>query len=164
MPFKYSRVTFKTWIHLKIFRSVDFFQMVMQTPTLWANDAKFCTVNKLLYVEVVLTTEIPQLPTWLTLIAAWISNYIHYNVWDEITYPYSNFNGSTVEVWEWISNSIPHFAGHVITQYGRTIGWVVSSVELYAILYEAFTMCCFRIGIDYILWSLIKLETGEYMV
>ena len=29
---------------------------------------------------------------------AWISNYIHYNVWDEITYPFINFNGATVEV------------------------------------------------------------------
>ena len=32
------------------------------------------------------------------LISAWISNYIHYNVWDEITYPFLNFNGATVEV------------------------------------------------------------------
>ena len=29
---------------------------------------------------------------------AWKSNYIHYNVWDEITYPFLNFNGATVEV------------------------------------------------------------------
>ena len=35
----------------------------------------------------------------------------HYNVWDEITYPSLNFNGTTVEVWEWISNFIPHFTG-----------------------------------------------------
>ena len=34
----------------------------------------------------------------LTLIPAWISNYTHYNVWDEITYPFLNFNGETVEV------------------------------------------------------------------
>ena len=34
----------------------------------------------------------------LTLIPAWISNYIHYNVLDEITYPFLNFNGATVEV------------------------------------------------------------------
>ena len=25
-------------------------------------------------------------------------NYIHYKVWDEITYPFLNFNGATVEV------------------------------------------------------------------
>ena len=46
---------------------------------------------------------------------AWITNYIHYNVWDEITYPFPNFNGTTIEVWKWISNFIPHFPGEVIT-------------------------------------------------
>ena len=34
----------------------------------------------------------------LTLISAWISNYTHYGVWDEITYPFLNFNGAIVEV------------------------------------------------------------------
>ena len=45
-------------------------------------------------------------------------NYIHCIVWDEITYPFQNFNGYTVEVWEWISNFIPHFIGRVITYPG----------------------------------------------
>ena len=30
-------------------------------------------------------------------------------MWEEITYPFANFNGATVEIWEWISNSIPHY-------------------------------------------------------
>ena len=30
-------------------------------------------------------------------------------MWDAITYPFPNFNSYTVEVWEWISNFIPHF-------------------------------------------------------
>ena len=34
----------------------------------------------------------------LTLILAWISNHMSCNVWDEITYPFLNFNGATVEV------------------------------------------------------------------
>ena len=34
----------------------------------------------------------------LTLIPTWISNYIHYKLWDEITYPFLNFNDATVEV------------------------------------------------------------------
>ena len=51
----------------------------------------------------------------LTLIPAWISNYINYKVWDEITYPFPNFNGVTVEVWEWKSNFIAHFPAHMIT-------------------------------------------------
>ena len=33
-----------------------------------------------------------------SLVPAWISNYTHYNVWVEITYPFLNFNGATVEV------------------------------------------------------------------
>ena len=36
-------------------------------------------------------------------------------VWDEITYPFPNFNVATVEVWEWINNFIPHFIMDVIT-------------------------------------------------
>ena len=43
-------------------------------------------------------TQIIDLNTCGPLIPAWISNYIHYNVWDEITYPFLNFNGATVEV------------------------------------------------------------------
>ena len=45
----------------------------------------------------------------LILIPAWIDNHRPTKVWDEITYPFPNFNGATVEVWEWISNSIPDF-------------------------------------------------------
>ena len=51
----------------------------------------------------------------LTLIPARIRNDIDYEVWDEITYPFSNFNSETVEVWERISNSNPYITGHVIT-------------------------------------------------
>ena len=34
----------------------------------------------------------------LTLIPAWISNHMPGKVWDEITNPFLNFNGATVEV------------------------------------------------------------------
>ena len=51
----------------------------------------------------------------LALIPTWISNYTHYKMWDEITNPFPNFNGATVEVWEWISNFIPHITKYVIT-------------------------------------------------
>ena len=47
--------------------------------------------------------------TWINIIPARINNYIYYNVWGEITFPFPNFNGATVEVWEWISNFILHF-------------------------------------------------------
>ena len=45
--------------------------------------------------------------TYLTLILAWISNHMPSKICDEITYPVPNFNGCTVEVWEWISKFIP---------------------------------------------------------
>ena len=35
----------------------------------------------------------------LIVILACISNYLHYEVWDEITYPLPNFNGCYVEAW-----------------------------------------------------------------
>ena len=55
-------------------------------------------------------------PLLLT-IPAWISNHIHYEMWDELTYryPLPNFNGCTVEVWELISSFILHFTVQVIT-------------------------------------------------
>ena len=40
----------------------------------------------------------PLLLDGLALIPARISKYIHYKVWDKITYPFQNFNGCTVEV------------------------------------------------------------------
>ena len=43
----------------------------------------------------------------------WI--HIQHKVWDKITYPFPNFNGCAVEVWEWISNLIWHLIMDVIT-------------------------------------------------
>ena len=40
---------------------------------------------------------------------------IHYKVWDVITYPFPNFSGAAIEVWEWISNVFLHVTGHVVT-------------------------------------------------
>ena len=53
--------------------------------------------------------------TSLTLIPAWINNHIHYKVWDEISYPIPNFNGITIEAWEWISNFISQCTMYVTT-------------------------------------------------
>ena len=39
---------------------------------------------------------------------------MHSKVWDEITYPFPNFNGAAVEVWGWISDVISHFMISVI--------------------------------------------------
>ena len=48
------------------------------------------------------------------LIPAWISNHMPNKVWDKITYPFPNFNGCTVVVWERISNFTTHFTMDVI--------------------------------------------------
>ena len=53
--------------------------------------------------------------TWLTLVPAWISNHMPNKVWNEITYPFSNFNSLTVEVCERVYNFIPHFIMDMIT-------------------------------------------------
>ena len=42
-----------------------------------------------------------------------MDKYIHYKVWDEITYLFLNFNGETVEDYEWISDLIPYFTRQV---------------------------------------------------
>ena len=43
-----------------------------------------------------MVTSTPFYEQGLTLIPTWLSNYIHYKVWDEITDPFLNFNGATV--------------------------------------------------------------------
>ena len=48
-------------------------------------------------------------------ILSWITNNMLYKVQDEITYPFPNFNSTTDEVREWLSNLIPHFITGVIT-------------------------------------------------
>ena len=45
--------------------------------------------------------------TWIILTPASISNDVPSEVWDEITYPFPNSNGWTVEVSEWKSNFNP---------------------------------------------------------
>ena len=47
--------------------------------------------------------------------SACISKHMHSEVWDEITYPFPNWNGAAAEVWEFISNSISHFIMGAIT-------------------------------------------------
>ena len=51
----------------------------------------------------------------LTLSQAWISNHMSSKVWSQITYPFPNFNGYIVEVWEWKRIYIPLFIADVIT-------------------------------------------------
>ena len=43
-------------------------------------------------------------------ITAWITNHIHHKGWDEIIYPFPNFNGA-IHVWESISDFIHTLLG-----------------------------------------------------
>ena len=45
-----------------------------------------------------------ELKPWLTEILVWMYSHIHHLVCDEITYPFTDFNGTTIEVWERISD------------------------------------------------------------
>ena len=66
------------------------------------------------------------------LVLTWINfNPSNDKVWDEITYQFPNFNGAAVEVSEWISNSIPHFTGHLLIHSGikvRKADWEVFNI------------------------------------
>ena len=44
-----------------------------------------------------------------------INHHMPCKVWDEITYPITNFNGCTVDVWKTISYFVPHIIKNVIT-------------------------------------------------
>ena len=70
-----------------------------------------------LYGKVLSKIVSPRSPlySWFNFkIPTWTSNQIPCRVWDEITCPFPNFNGETVEVWEWINNFIPHITMDVI--------------------------------------------------
>ena len=53
----------------------------------------------------------------LILILTWISNHMPSHVWDEITYPFPNFNGCTFEFGEWVSDFIAHFIMALMTYF-----------------------------------------------
>ena len=38
-----------------------------------------------------------------------MNNYIRYKVWDEIIFPFPNYNGLTIDAWEWMGNFVTHF-------------------------------------------------------
>ena len=71
-------------------------------------------LSRALHNAYVLQTESARYPFCLTLIPTWINNRMRSKVWDIITCPLPNFSGVIIEVWEWVSNWIPHFMMDVI--------------------------------------------------
>ena len=39
-------------------------------------------------------------------------------MWNEITYPFPNLSGATVEVWEWMINVTPHLGMLLLSLFG----------------------------------------------
>ena len=64
--------------------------------------------------------------TGLTLIPVWIRKHMPSKVWDEITYPFTNFNGCTVDFWKLISDFMPYFIMDAIAGPGawsKSVYW-----------------------------------------
>ena len=68
-----------------------------------------------------------DMDNWWWLISAWISNYIHNKVWTELLIHSQTSTVATVEVWEWISNFIPHFMMNVITHLEAMVSQIIST-------------------------------------
>ena len=76
-----------------------------------ATDISSCGANSIFYQAHYGSVPSPSYLLSLT----WISNYIHYKMWDEISYSFPKFNDITVKVCEWTTIFIPHFLMNVIT-------------------------------------------------
>ena len=73
------------------------------------------------------------IPMIVILSRLWVVGAFQFNLWGplsnhmpckmqwEITYSFPNFNGCTVNVWEWISNFMPLFTEYVIYHAGIKI-------------------------------------------
>ena len=91
-----------------------------EDPHEWYNKW-YCTFNsgKYIFGKKLMKFNRPMalLPAWLNFNPSMskVSNHIHYTAWEEITCPFPNLNGCTVQFWHWISDFIPHFTGHMIT-------------------------------------------------
>ena len=59
-------------------------------------------------------------------------------MWYETAYPFPNFNGCNVEVWEWVNNFIPHIIMDVI----KVLIQIVRTWCLRILAYITITMYC----------------------
>ena len=70
-------------------------------------------------------------------------------VWDEITYPFPNFNGFTIEVSEWTSNIIPHFTMDVFPPDDLSSGPYTQSIIRFFFFLYIKLMCPYFILLIY---------------
>ena len=138
-------LTFKWPLWFARWATLDFYSVLFPTPLISDNENSCGKVNRSSVYVCIDTSGFKNLPErtsrgpfykhGLNLIPAWISNCTHNKVWDKTTYPFPNFNGCTVEVWEWINNFIPHVEGwewinNFIPCIGVWNGKVISSHTL----------------------------------
>ena len=70
-------------------------------------------------------------------------------VWYEGTYPFPNFNGTAVEIWEWIGDFILHFIIGVITYLCRVLKLIHVSKRGPGFMHmDLFNISWFGTGID----------------
>ena len=96
---KYEQNVVATKLHFYIY-AVPFFQFEIFCATI-AMVSSCMVVNKTLNEKYPNSIFLPGAFFYkhgLTLVPAWISDYIHHKVWDEITCSFPNFNGCTVEI------------------------------------------------------------------
>ena len=66
----------------------------------------------ILWITKDLIYRFPKGPVYwhgLNSVPAWISNYFHYRVYNDINHPFPNFSVTAIEVKEWIPNKISKF-------------------------------------------------------
>ena len=112
----YIRLCFnRTWLYITCLFA---YRMILDEMTpMWFHcsmqrkkSPAFCFKTKYCHAGVWICRLSPQnlygqtvgalLLIWIYLILVWISNYVHYEMWDEITYLSPNFHGATTEVWD----------------------------------------------------------------
>ena len=74
-------------------------------------------------------------------------------MWDQIIYPYQNFDDATFEVWTWISNFIPHYSDHRLSMLG--LNWT-SATEKHNVIAEVLILWLLQVG------ALLQGHSQEY--
>ena len=123
------------WTSLRMQEYVDILRTLQLTGYVWPDAAD----SRVSYRHISLQHNFTQ-NTWdpfywhgLTLIPAWISSCIHCEVWDEIVYPIPNYTGCPIDVWEWISNFIPHF---ILGDYLSMLGLKSNHVSIRTLIWN----------------------------
>ena len=106
--------------HKGQWRGALMFTLICARINGWVNNReagdlrRYCTHYDVIVMKIpILNPTHPFTNLLLSLIPAWIRIHIHRKVWHEITYPFPNVNGCTVEVWEWMIDLISDLTMHV---------------------------------------------------